>query len=84
MVVQRCVRLIYSSVHRVSSPFHSICRGCARGLEVDEIDIRVGVSEHVMSDWEAQETINGKIAAGDYDIVIFALPRAILFQARRR
>ena len=58
----------------IAKHLQKMCEEAGFGLEVVEIDILVGGSEHDMLDSDAQEQIMSKIAAGDFDIIMLSPP----------
>lgn len=76
---------LFSGPQRKSSiaqHLQKLCEAAGFGLEVDEIDILVGGSEHDLLSSDAQEAIMARISAGDYDIVILSPPCSTWSRAR--
>ena len=76
---------LFSGPQRKSSIAQHLQKMCERdgfGLEVEEIDILIGGSEHDLLDSDAQEAIMARITAGDYDIIILSPPCATWSRAR--
>ena len=71
------VAYLFSGVRRkasIAQELKILCEEAGIGLEVTEVDILIGGSEHDLLDRQAQEALLAQIGAGDYDVLILSPP----------